>query len=263
MSCWSRSWTLLWGPAGSLLSRTQHWLAGSPSGSFYTTPQHVLGYRVPAPCLGQVPLLSLLHTSAPPATCGLQHRMQPGQLLSQSVPVHAGFLLSLALLCSVLPMDSGATWVSVPGSSHLCCLAEAQIPLFTTSLAAADSPRAAISFPLHPQPQWGGLGRERCRHLTALRPVLFWRQQLHCPTAVSLCSIATTASLQRCLFLCCGTYCPHRLGPPCKRLVWGDCLWGRWAAPCHSRCSTHLGVAEAAAPCALSALGLLCHVEVL
>lgn len=32
MSCWSRSWTLLWGPAGSLLSWTQHWqLAGRQS----------------------------------------------------------------------------------------------------------------------------------------------------------------------------------------------------------------------------------------
>lgn len=222
---------------------------------------------VPAPCLGQVRSLSLLHSSAPPATYGLQHRRQPGQPLSQSAPVHAVFLLSPALLCRVLPLVRGATWASVPGSSHLCCLAEAQIPLITTSLAAADSPRATMSFPLHPPAPawWGGLRRERCRYLTALRPVLFWRQQLHCPTAVSLCSNATTASLQRCLFLCHSTYCPCRPGPPCRRLVWGDCLWRRLGSLMPQQV-LHIswGGRSSCSMCtSLSALGLLCHVEVL
>lgn len=65
MNCWSQSWTLLWGPAGSLLSRTQHWQLADRQ-SQWLFPHHspcTLGlqgsctlpgsgpFAVPAPCI--------------------------------------------------------------------------------------------------------------------------------------------------------------------------------------------------------------------
>lgn len=252
MSCWSRSWTLLWGPAGSLLSWTQHWQPAdrqsqwlfphrSPCTLGLQGPCTLPGsgsFTVPAPCISSCHAWAAAESatrSAPVLFC-------TSSCCLPALPSPFVFCPSLGQTCQVglcprelsllLPgRSTDPTHYHIPG-----CCRQPQLHILPTASPALL--------------WWGGLGRERCRHLTALRPVLFWRQQLHRPTAVSLCSNATTASLQRCLFLCWATYCPHRLGLPCERLVWGDCPQGRVRSPMPQQVlRIFWGGTEAAAPC--------------
>lgn len=139
MSCWNRSWTLRWGPAGSPLSQTTacgSWLEAVPAAPSTPLPCLRWGWGPSRPSWAAGPF-------SVPARCTSSH-------CPPAVP------------CPCLPVLPllGVPRGSLPlGSSRCCCPAGAQTTLTTTSLlpTARGHPKLpAAGVPSVAPVRWGG-----------------------------------------------------------------------------------------------------------
>lgn len=153
MSCLNQSWTLLWGPAGSLLSGTAvggSWLAGSPSISVHTDPPAHAGAGTPCAQAGrQVPVLSLSRAAASLATYGTAR--QDATCPAPALGLHQ---LTLPSRCPVLPSAARPVPAHTAGVLH-------GVPASGAALSAAAWQRHTSRLSLHPF-CWPGGSKQPC-----------------------------------------------------------------------------------------------------